>query len=341
MKLSKNLISKILVTTTIASACAAAIGGTFSAVMGAYTILEDTYYTVTDNGHKFKCYLIDGEANSVAIGWLTGDDNPVPDDLTVPETVTIDGGSFTVKAVVKGGFRYCDFNTITLPKTITEIREEAFAYCENLESFTFPHGMTEIAPSTFLDCRNLTTLFYTGINEGQQVRVLGNSTIKSIGDHAFDSCINLSNFYCPSSVTYFGESCFQNCRSIAAFYFPSDNMLAGENRNLITVESYAFSDCPNLETVDIDDRLGGSTFNNCPNLKNVYINGNISIDNTFSSCTSIENITVTATTPQSIVANAFPLNNNLKIYVPADSVEAYKTAENWSAYANYITAIQE
>ena len=54
MKLSKNLISKILVTTTIASACVAAIGGTFSAVMGAYTILEDTYYTVTDNGHKFK-----------------------------------------------------------------------------------------------------------------------------------------------------------------------------------------------------------------------------------------------------------------------------------------------
>lgn len=255
MKLSKNLISKILVTTTIASACAAAIGGTFSAVMGAYTILEDTYYTVTDNGHRFKCYLIDGEANSVAIGWLTGDDNPVPNDLTVPETVTIDGGSFTVKAVVKGGFRYCDFNTITLPKTITEIREEAFAYCENLESFTFPHGMTEIAPSTFLDCRNLTTLFYTAINEGQQVRVLGNSTIKSIGDHAFDSCINLSNFYCPSSVTYFGESCFQNCRSIAAFYFPSDNMLEGENRNLITVESYAFSDCPNLETVYFEENM--------------------------------------------------------------------------------------
>ena len=75
-------------------------------------------------------------------------------DVSVPETVTIDGNSYTVKAVVKGGFRYCDFDTITLPKTITEIREEAFAYCENLQSFTFPHGMTEIAPSTFLDCRN-------------------------------------------------------------------------------------------------------------------------------------------------------------------------------------------
>lgn len=255
MKISKRVIKSTLVGTVLASSCVAALGGVFTAVIGAYSILENTYYTVTDNGHKFKCYMIDGEANSVAIGWLVGDDNPVPTDLSVPETVTIDGNSYTVKAVVKGGFRYCDFDTITLPKTITEIREEAFAYCENLQSFTFPHGMTEIAPSTFLDCRNLTTLFYTGISDGQQVRVLGNSTIKSIGDHAFDSCINLSNFYCPSSVTYFGESCFQNCRSIASFYFPSDNMQAGDNRNLITVESYAFSDCPSLEVVYFEENM--------------------------------------------------------------------------------------
>lgn len=253
--MNKKVIKSILVGTVLASSCVAAFGGVFTAVMATYSILENTYYTVTYNGHKFKCYMIDGEANSVAIGWLVGDDNPVPTDLSVPETVTINGNSYTVKAVVKGGFRYCGFDTITLPKTITEIREEAFAYCENLQSFTFPHGMTEIAPSTFLDCRNLTTLFYTGISDGQQVRVLGNSTIKTIGDHAFDSCINLSNFYCPSSVTYFGESCFQNCRSIASFYFPSDNMQIGENRNLITVESYAFSDCPSLEVVYFEENM--------------------------------------------------------------------------------------
>ena len=172
MKLSKRTIKNTLIGAVLASSCAASLGGVFTAVIGAYNILENTYYTVVDDGHKFKCYLIDGEANSVAIGWLVGDDNPVPTNLSVPETVTIEGDTYTVKAVVKGGFRYCDFETITLPKTITEIREEAFAYCENLQSFTFPHGMTEIAPSTFLDCRNLTTLFYTGISGDQQVRVL-------------------------------------------------------------------------------------------------------------------------------------------------------------------------
>ena len=274
MKLSKRTIKNTLIGAVLASSCAASLGGVFTAVIGAYNILENTYYTVVDDGHKFKCYLIDGEANSVAIGWLVGDDNPVPTNLSVPETVTIEGDTYTVKAVVKGGFRYCDFETITLPKTITEIREEAFAYCENLQSFTFPHGMTEIAPSTFIDCRNLTTLFYTGISGEQQVRVLGNSTIKSIGDHAFDSCINLSNFYCPSSVTYFGESCFQNCSSIASFYFPSDNMQAGDNRNLITVESYAFSDCPNLEVVYFEEnmyQIRPYAFSNAhPNLKFTY-----------------------------------------------------------------------
>ena len=273
MKLGKKSITSILVSIFLIASCVASLAGVFSAVFATYTILDNTYYTVEYEGHKFKCYLIDGET-SVAIGWLTGDDNPVPSTLNVPETVTIEGTPHTVKAVVKGGFRYCDFDEIILPKTITEIREEAFAYCENLQSFIFPHGMTEIAPSTFLDCRSLTTLFYTGIKDGEQVRVLGNSTITSIGDHAFDSCINLSNFYCQSTVTYFGESCFQNCQSIAAFYFPSDNMHADETRNLITVESYAFSDCPSLEVVYFEENMHTIkpyAFSNAhPNLKFTY-----------------------------------------------------------------------
>ena len=273
MKLGKKSLTSILIGIMLAASCVASFAGVFSAVLANYTILEDTYYTIEYENHKFKCYLIDDE-NSVAIGWLTGDDNPVPSDLSVPETVTIAGTPHTVKAIFKGGFRYCDFDTITLPKTITEIGEEAFAYCKNLTEFTFPHGMTEIAPSMFLDCRNLTTLFFTGIKDGQQVRVLGNSTITSIGDHAFDSCISLSNFYCPSSVTFFGESCFQNCRSIASFYFPSDNMQAGENRNNITVKSYAFSDCPSLEVVYFEEnmyQIEPYAFSNAhPNLKFTY-----------------------------------------------------------------------
>jgi hypothetical protein len=39
-------------------------------------------------------------------------------------------------------------------------------------------------------------------------------------------------------------------------------------------------------------------------------------------------------------ANAFQNTNNCQIYVPSASVETYKTANNWFAYANRIQPIQ-
>ena len=47
-----------------------------------------------------------------------------------------------------------------------------------------------------------------------------------------------------------------------------------------------------------------------------------------------------ATTPPALAnSNAFTANNINKIYVPAASVNAYKTASNWSTFASYIEAI--
>lgn len=106
-----------------------------------------------------------------------------------------------------------------------------------------------------------------------------------------------------------------------------------------------FSDCDALTEVILPSnlkRIPRNCFLNCSSLEELNLPSQLeSIDSAFTGCTSLSTITITATTPPTLAANAFPLNNNLKIYVPADSVEAYKTAENWSAYASYITAIQE
>lgn len=47
-----------------------------------------------------------------------------------------------------------------------------------------------------------------------------------------------------------------------------------------------------------------------------------------------------ATTPPSLNAQAFG-SNLVSIQVPAESVDTYKAATNWSNYASIITAIQE
>ena len=66
----------------------------------------------------------------------------------------------------------------------------------------------------------------------------------------------------------------------------------------------------------------------------------ISIGQTsFCNCSALTAITILATTPPTLGSSVFVNTNNCPIYVPAESVDAYKTATNWSTYADRIQAI--
>ncbi|MBP5455571.1 MAG: leucine-rich repeat domain-containing protein [Paludibacteraceae bacterium] len=63
-------------------------------------------------------------------------------------------------------------------------------------------------------------------------------------------------------------------------------------------------------------------------------------DGAFESNALLASVTVEATTPPTLDVYAFESNaSGRKIYVPADSVAAYKAASGWSTYANDIEAI--
>ena len=84
-------------------------------------------------------------------------------------------------------------------------------------------------------------------------------------------------------------------------------------------------------------------FDNCTSLISVTIPAGVtSIDeNVFGDCTSLTSVTVKATTPPSLSAPSI-FGNYTKlnaIYVPAESVEAYKNAYGWKDHADKIQAI--
>lgn len=56
---------------------------------------------------------------------------------------------------------------------------------------------------------------------------------------------------------------------------------------------------------------------------------------------ALTSITCLATTPPTLGISAFDYTNDCPIYVPADSVNAYKTANRWFSYADRIQAITE
>jgi len=140
-------------------------------------------------------------------------------------------------------------------------------------------------------------------------------SVVSIGNYAFAGCSGLTSVTIGNSVTSIGGNAFYNCIALTSVNIPD---------SVTNVGNQSFQGCTRLATVTIG-------------------NGMISIGSTaFKQCTALTSVTILATTPPTL-ANANTFANNAsgrKIYVPAESVESYKTASVWSTYAADIEAIQ-
>lgn len=143
---------------------------------------------------------------------------------------------------------------------------------------------------------------------------------KSLGE-GMETAFSFSNVISveiPEGITYVPK--FTNCT------------------DLLRVNSNTDGECiiPNGIT-----SIGNSTFVSCTSLTRITIPNSVtSIDNyAFYKCTSLTSITCLAETPPTLGTQVFNKTNNCPIYVPSGSVNAYKAATNWSAYASRIQAI--
>ena len=186
---------------------------------------------------------------------------------------------------------------ITFNGKVTSVPKSAFKYCAHVKSITLPNSITSIGFCAFWGCENL-----------QTIKLPNN--LKTIENGAFSVCTSLTSITIPDSVTSIGEEAFSVCTSLTSITIPDSVTSIGE---------WAFSGCTSLTSITIPNGvtlIGDWVFYSCISLKSVYCK---------------------ATTPP-IGGKAMFTNNavNRKIYVPRESVEAYKSAEGWKEYANYI-----
>ena len=156
-----------------------------------------------------------------------------------------------------------------------------------------------------------------------------------IGSHAFDGCSSLTSVTIGDGVTSIGNAAFYGCSSLK-------DVTIGNG--VTRIGNATFNRCSSLTSVTIPNSvtsIGNGAFYACSSLKDVTIgNGVTSIGNgVFNGCSNLTSVTIKATTPPTLGSDVFKNTNNCPIYVPAESVNAYKTATNWSAYANRIQAI--
>lgn len=112
-----------------------------------------------------------------------------------------------------------------------------------------------------------------------------------------------------------------------------------------TLPPNIFYFCTSLTSITLPEGLtsiGAEAFYYCSSLTSITLpEGLTSIGSSaFYSCTSLSLVTSLPTIPPSLGNFVFANTHaNLNIKVPAQSVNAYKTATNWNSYASKISAI--
>ena len=159
------------------------------------------------------------------------------------------------------------------------------------------------------------------------------NSVTDLATAAFMSCFGLSTIVFGENVQTIGPVAFSSCNSLKEVTLP------GSVKEMMM----AFSSCFSLETVTVQEgveTLDYGVFMNCPKINKVILPSTVKeIYGSFITSNSMVSITISAVTPPVIESNSFYSSVGLTIYVPAESVEAYKAAEYWSAFAESIQAI--
>ena len=174
--------------------------------------------------------------------------------------------------------------TITLPESVNEIEESAFAFCKNLKSLQIPPNVTKIEEMILWGCSKIGSLSADENNktytspEGCNAIIKGNTLvlgcmntiipegITEIGSHAFYSCSGLTYIRIPSSVETIGsfalsgtnlkeitlpqslktikQRAFYNCYYLTSFTIP---------KSVTSIEEDILTQCRSLNRITVEE----------------------------------------------------------------------------------------
>ena len=217
---------------------------------------------------------------------------------------------------------------IVLSDNPTKIGAFAFRDCKTLATISIPTTVQEIGNSAFNNCQGLENLTIP-------------TSVTSIGTQAFYGCNSIESIRIPDSVTSIGEVAFGFCASLSEF---KGKFASSDGRCLIvdgTLNSFAQAGVTEYTLPKTVKTIGFYAMHNSAQLTTVTIPQSVTAiaEGAFNGCISLESVYCKPTTTPAGAAGMFDNNHpNRKIYVPSTVVDAYKTAQYWSNYADAIVA---
>lgn len=175
--------------------------------------------------------------------------------------------------------------------------------------------LKKVGSFAFVGCKDLLTI---SLPKCETVEDYGFSFMDEYASQSY-ACTNLTTVDLPQATT-FGSSAFQGCTSLASIDLPQAT----------TFGDIAFQSCTKLTTITLPKAtsINGSNFcYNCQALTALVI-------------TNAEKV-CSLTSTSNAFANTPIKSGTGYIYVPDALVDSYKTATNWSVFADQIKPLSE
>lgn len=267
-----------------------------------------------------------------------------------------------INVVSVSGFRYQENITeVVIPSSVEVIVGGAFLFCKNLTDVVIPDGLKEIGGFAFAGCESLEYLFIP-------------ESVVEIGVAAFGDCKSLKSFTIPGFLASDGKSLFGGSGietvyikstpvNVEAAWFTGANSLkkiivSDEHEQVMSKDGVLYSkDGKTLivypagkagESVEIPEgvhTVGSHALPMTENIREFVFPSSVRVIENQDFPDSIERFVVKSVIPpkiDSITMIEYALDGTMvKFYVPAESVEAYKKADGWKYFADYIFAIEE
>ena len=245
--------------------------------------------------------------------------------------------------------------SVSIGNDVTSIGYESFYGCVGLTSIEIPNSVTSIGNSAFYGCTGMTSVS------------LGNS-VESIRTSAFQWCTSLTSIEIPNSVTSIGFAAFMACTgltsasigrgvtSIEDYVFSGCTSLTAihvdsENPNYCDIDGVLFNinqtelirypiakakAVSNYVIPNSVTSIAAVAFEGCDDLTSITIPNSVTSIGGFAFQmieSSLSHVVCKAVTPPTLSNCVFDgIDSSVSLYVPDESVNAYKAADQWKEF---------
>lgn len=195
-------------------------------------------YTALEGEKKMR-ELVSGNGMTLTWDGKPVDPDTVTDNALLVQGIVLEEG---IESIGANAFCHARAASLTLPTTLTEIGDRAFAYCREITEMTWPQNtLRRIGDEAFAGCYGLTELTLTGDGLTIGARAFSPAALKSVtlgegvtevGANAFEDQ-SLERLHIGDDVTLLGTYAF-------ATYSPL-KVTFGENSRLSRIEDGALN----------------------------------------------------------------------------------------------------